>query len=421
MIKTKMTIPVRVLGVIGTLVLVISLYLPWATIQGKELLDASGTFSAMELVKGEESQILGYFFMGVYFILILALFCLIYSLVGRPTTGLGVTMFITVGTYLSMLIIMGSLFQGVMPGNIKLPGIGELDLNDTDEDGLLDQFEEMFGTDMNISDTDGDGLTDGEEVLDPPNGKYSDPTKMDSDGDGIPDKQDDTPLGGMNEQMGNEDKGDDDGEGEDIGEMIDQVNELNEKIGMVTNTTVKAESGVYITTGSCVFMVIIGILLKIDRRKRKNLMIELKYHKKDLNAYKMAIEQALLDGHISEDELGMLNVQRNIMGVSPDEHYTLVISMAEGRKASEESVENLLSILDESFKYKGDGIFGKKRRPPRRGPPPRRGRAGRRRPPRDYDRAGPREEYDDHDEQFEEETEKTDENGTEPGGDEWDF
>ena len=424
MIKTKMTIPVRALGIIGVLVLVISLYLPWASILGRVLLDASGTFSAMELVKGEESKILSYFFMGVYFILILAIFCLIYSLVGRPTTGLGVTMFITVGTYLSMLIIMGSLFQGVMPGSIKLPGIGDMNLKDTDEDGLLDQFEEMFGTDMNKSDTDDDGLTDYQEVIDPPNGKYSDPTKKDSDGDGTPDKQDGTPWGGLNEQMGNEDKGDDDddddggdgGDGKDMVEMIDQVNELNEKMGMITNTTVKAESGVYITTGSCVFIVIIGILLKIDRRKRKNLMIELKYHKKDLNAYKMAIEQALLDGYISEDELGMLNVQRNIMGISPEEHYTLVISMAEGRKASEESVETLLSILDDSFKYKGEGIFGKRRRPRRRGPPPREGRPRRRRPPRDRHRARPpKEDYD-------EETEIYDEDREGPAsGDEWDF
>ena len=421
MIKTKMTIPVRVLGIIGVLVLVISLYLPWATIQGKELLDASGTFSAMDLV-GSTSSKLSYFFMGVYIILILAIISLLYSIFGRPTTGMGVTLFITAGTYLALLIILGSFFQGVMPGNIKLPGIGDMNLEDSDDDGLLDEFEEMFGTDVNNSDSDDDGLKDGEEVLEKP---YSDPTKKDSDGDGTPDKQDDTPLGGMNDQMEDDDKGDDDdgGDGKDMVEMIDQVNELNEKMGMITNTTVKAESGVYITTGSCVFIVIIGILLKIDRRKRKNLMIELKYHKKDLNAYKMAIEQALLDGYISEDELGMLNVQRNIMGISPEEHYTLVISMAEGRKASEESVETLLSILDDSFKYKGEGIFGKRRRPRRRGPPPREGRPRRRRPPRDRHRARPpKEDYDGYDEQSEEETEIYDEDREGPAsGDEWDF
>lgn len=432
MIKTKMTIPVRVMGVIGVIVLFASLYLPWATIEGKELLDATGTFSAMDLVQNTGSQILSYFFMGVYIIMILGLLALIYSIFGKPTTGLGVTMFITAGTYLALIIIMSSFFQSMIPGNVQLPGISGFEMKDTDEDRLLDQFEEMFGTDINNPDTDGDGLLDGDEVLDKP---FSDPTLKDSDLDGIPDNEDRTPLGGMNEEMeGEEGNGSVDEDQQNIEDMLDTVNEFNDKMKMLTNTTVKAETGVYVTTGICVYIVIIGIILTIDRKKRKNLAIELKYHKKDLSAYKMAIEQALLDGYISDDELGMLDVQRKSMGITPEEHYTIVTTMAEERKANEEAIDMLLTILDDNFRYKTGGIFGGRKRPGpggKRGPPrkgPRGesggrsgGRPGRRRgPPRRRPRDDGYDDYDDHPD-VPEAPSGSDDIASGKGKNEWDF
>ena len=415
MIKTKMTIPIRVLGVIGVLVLVISLYLPWATINGKELLGATGTYSAMDLVRNEESKILSYFFMGVYLILILALFCLIYSLVGRPTVFIGSTLFVTAGTYLILVILMGSLFQGVMPGNMKIPGLGELDLKYSDEDGLMDQFEEMFGTDMNISDSDGDGLLDGEEVLEMP---YSDPTKIDSDEDGINDKDDDTPLGGLNEGQEKDEDGDDDGgDEEDMGEMIDKVNEMNGMMNMLTNTTVKAENGIYITTGSGVFMVIMGIFFKIDRRRRINLKIEKKYHKKDLSAYKMAVNQTLVDGHISEDEKGMLDVQRRTMGITEEEHYNLVMAMAEERKGDRRAIEELLSIIQGEYAYRPEGFFGSSKGPRKKRRPPRQESTSRE---RDIE-PQPEPDYDDYDSDTENSYSDYEDEEEKPMDSEWDF
>ncbi|MCL2052999.1 MAG: cellulose binding domain-containing protein [Oscillospiraceae bacterium] len=54
---------------------------------------------------------------------------------------------------------------------------------DSDEDGLPDIYEYIFGTDPLNPDTDGDGLTDYEEV----NIYGSDPLNADTDGDGLPD------------------------------------------------------------------------------------------------------------------------------------------------------------------------------------------------------------------------------------------
>ena len=428
MLKTKMTIPVRILGVIGIIVLFASLYLPWATINGKELLDAHGKYSAMDLVQDQNSKYLSYFFMGVYIIMILGLIALLYCIFGRPTTGLGVTMFITAGTYLILIIIMSSFFQSMMPGSIQLPGLEGMDLEDTDGDGLLDKIEiemkEQFGTDFNNPDSDGDGLTDGEELE--PNPYYSNPGEKDSDGDGDDDfkeyheKTDPWPEFNQLNQENGDSNGNGSGEDDNLNSMFDTVSTINDKMAMLTNTTVKAENGVYITTGTCVYIVIIGILLKIDRKKRKNLAIELKYHKKDLGAYKMAIEQALLDGYISDDEMGMLDVQRKTMGITADEHYTVVTSMADERKASEEAVGMLLSILDENFRYRGEGIFGKKRPRPRgrRGPPPR-GRPRRRRPPRDYAEEPSDDDYGDYDEPPESSSDGSFDAGNK--GDEWDF
>ena len=364
MLKTKMTIPIRVLGIIGTLVLVGSLYLPWATINGKELLDSSGTFSAMDLVQNE-SKYLRYAFMGVYFILILSLFTLIYSIVGRPTVAMGITQFITAGTYLTLLILLGSFFQGVMPGDFKLPGVG--DTTDTDGDGLSDMIEEMV---VDVTSLPSDSELDIDE-LDINDLNTLNINNPDTDGDSFNDFEEliinkTNPFDRYNKPYSSEQR-----------EIFDTAREMYNMTSMLTNTTVKPESGIYITTGSCVFLVIVGIMLKIDRKRRKNLKIELKYHKKDLGAYKMCIEQALLDGFISEDELGMLNMQRRSMGINEEEHYTIVIGMAEGRKADEQCMNELLSILDGNYQYRGEeGAFGRRRRPGRRPPPPREGRSG---------------------------------------------
>ena len=53
---------------------------------------------------------------------------------------------------------------------------------DTDKDGLSDSEEVALGTDPNNADTDGDGLSDGEEVA-----LGTDPKKPDTDGDGLTD------------------------------------------------------------------------------------------------------------------------------------------------------------------------------------------------------------------------------------------
>ena len=67
---------------------------------------------------------------------------------------------------------------------IRLSNIIELKaFIDTDEDGLTDDLEKIYGTDANNPDTDGDGLSDGQEVL-----KYkTNPLLMDTDGDRLSD------------------------------------------------------------------------------------------------------------------------------------------------------------------------------------------------------------------------------------------
>ncbi len=61
---------------------------------------------------------------------------------------------------------------------------------DTDGDRLYDVDEiNLYGSDPNKVDSDGDGLTDREEVEAQNRGLILDPTKMDSDGDGLNDKQ----------------------------------------------------------------------------------------------------------------------------------------------------------------------------------------------------------------------------------------
>jgi len=60
---------------------------------------------------------------------------------------------------------------------------GKAGKDDTDKDGLLDDYEEQIGTDPENPDTDGDGLKDGQEV----NTYSSNPKNVDSDADGLND------------------------------------------------------------------------------------------------------------------------------------------------------------------------------------------------------------------------------------------
>lgn len=68
-----------------------------------------------------------------------------------------------------------------------------LDLGDTDGDGLYNYLESYFGTNEKLTDTDGDGLTDYQEL-------YTlgyDALSRDSDGDGIPDGDEDEDKDGI--------------------------------------------------------------------------------------------------------------------------------------------------------------------------------------------------------------------------------
>ena len=56
-------------------------------------------------------------------------------------------------------------------------------MTDADQDGLIDQFEQLFGTDSTKSDTDGDGLADAYET----SVSHTDPLSVDTDRDGLTD------------------------------------------------------------------------------------------------------------------------------------------------------------------------------------------------------------------------------------------
>jgi peptidase M23-like protein/thrombospondin type 3 repeat protein len=62
------------------------------------------------------------------------------------------------------------------------PG-GPPSVTDADGDGLIDQFEQLFGTDTTKADTDGDGLSDAYET----SVSHTDPLSMDTDRDGLTD------------------------------------------------------------------------------------------------------------------------------------------------------------------------------------------------------------------------------------------
>jgi hypothetical protein len=61
-------------------------------------------------------------------------------------------------------------------------GSDDIDVLDSDADGLTDEEEAALGTDPNLADSDGDGIDDGDEA-----GAGTDPTDEDSDDDGITD------------------------------------------------------------------------------------------------------------------------------------------------------------------------------------------------------------------------------------------
>jgi len=56
--------------------------------------------------------------------------------------------------------VLEEAMAGVMGGMIA-PG---MDSGDSDQDGLSDKMETLYGTDPNNPDTDGDGFSDGDEV-----------------------------------------------------------------------------------------------------------------------------------------------------------------------------------------------------------------------------------------------------------------
>ncbi len=70
----------------------------------------------------------------------------------------------------------------------------DVDLTDSDSDGLSNYYESVFGTDKYLADTDGDGLSDYEELIK----TGTDPTKQDTDGNGVNDAEEDTDQDGLN-------------------------------------------------------------------------------------------------------------------------------------------------------------------------------------------------------------------------------
>lgn len=82
-------------------------------------------------------------------------------------------------------------FVGYSP--VKIPSVDDVDMTDSDSDGIPDSFEEQYGTDQENSDTDGDGLPDGYELFI----LSYDPTKPDSDDNGITDGNEDYDSDGL--------------------------------------------------------------------------------------------------------------------------------------------------------------------------------------------------------------------------------
>jgi len=63
------------------------------------------------------------------------------------------------------------------------PGLRPSNIADTDKDGLTDDFEKLFGTDINAADSDKDGLSDAFETAT----SHTDPLSVDTDKDGLTD------------------------------------------------------------------------------------------------------------------------------------------------------------------------------------------------------------------------------------------
>lgn len=96
-----------------------------------------------------------------------------------------------------MAFVLG--LNSITPVSLKAEAVSELTeeqkaLKDTDKDGLEDYLEEFFGTDKALVDTDGDGLSDYVEIMK----LKTDPLKEDTNGNGIPDGDEDADKDGLN-------------------------------------------------------------------------------------------------------------------------------------------------------------------------------------------------------------------------------
>lgn len=109
-------------------------------------------------------------------------------------------------------------------------------MEDSDGDGLSDQYEEKIGTEPYLSDTDGDGIHDGIEVgknkakpLDSDNDKRIDALDFDDDNDGLPtilESKNDTDKDGLKDYLDSDSDNDGMKDGEEAG-MLSQDKNLD--------------------------------------------------------------------------------------------------------------------------------------------------------------------------------------------------
>jgi outer membrane protein OmpA-like peptidoglycan-associated protein len=100
--------------------------------------------------------------------------------------GAGVALDLHAGIVITSTDNLNNYIDGDAPDAWYEAGVGILfgsGIHDDDNDGLMSDIEEQFGTNPYNPDTDNDGLNDGEEV----NTYKTDPLKADTDGDGLKD------------------------------------------------------------------------------------------------------------------------------------------------------------------------------------------------------------------------------------------